>query len=96
MLLPVTVYLGFSHDIVGCCDVMCLTDDKSYRTFFHSPLMGARAVVSIGNYMPADVFTVCVWVRSNDGYGGLLTYSTPSKGMEWSLRVGDRSSGDTT
>lgn len=83
---------------IKCYLLHCLlpcADDRPYRTFFHSPQMGARAVVDIGDYMPTDTLTLCMWLRSSDNFGGLVTYSTPTSGLEWSVRVGDVGSGDT-
>ncbi len=54
---------------------------------FHTPQGDARAVVYSDKALtPAD-FTICLWVRTLDITGGLLSYSapTPSVALDFAL-----------
>jgi hypothetical protein len=55
------------------------------RVLFHTPTGDARAVVQTENdFAPSDM-TVCLWVRTTDTMGGIISYSAPTVGVEFSL-----------
>ena len=56
--------------------------------------MDARAVVFTSNKLPTGGFTLCMWMRTIDTFGGLVTYTSPTAGVEWALRLGDVATSD--
>ncbi len=69
-------------------------EDRTHRALFHSPGLDARVVADMGSYLPVDSFTLCMWIRTTDEFGALASYSSPSNGLEWALRIGDVNTGD--
>ena len=56
------------------------------RVLFHTPTGDARAVVQMDNstFAPSDM-TVCLWVRTTDTMGGIISYSAPTVAVDFSL-----------
>jgi hypothetical protein len=62
-------------------------EERLRRLFFHTPRGDARGVVRAS--LPPLTFTTCMWVRTTDFNGGLLSYSAPNAGVDFALLLVD-------
>ena len=62
-------------------------DEHASRLFFHAQHTDSRAVIDPGNAMPLYTFTTCLWFRTVDDYGSLITYTAPTKGIQFGVRI---------